>query len=278
MPDGNDVNAARGDGYEGGSGSTLLLLHGLGGTWHIWRPVFALLEKHHRVIALTLPGHMGGPPLGAGIEPTVESIADELLAELRRRGIDKAHVAGNSLGGWLSLELGRRGFAQSVTALSPAGSWKNAQQYEAVSKPFRIVFAILPVLIFLTTLLLRFAGMRRWLNKQAMEHGYRVPEADFRGSMVSMARTSILPALLVSMGREGPIKAMSAGDVPVTIAWCEKDKVIPYETYGRNMIETVSGAEIVVLKGCGHVPMYDDPEQVSSVILANIARAEKTVA
>ena len=262
-----------GDSYEGGSGSPLVLLHGLGGTWHIWKPVLALLERRHRVIAVTLPGHFGGPSLPAGVEPTVEALTDALISDLRSRGIERAHVAGNSLGGWISLELARRGFALSVTALSPAGSWRTAKDYEAVSRPFRIVFALLPILMFLTWLFLRLAAVRRALNKQAMMFGDRMTHTDVYGSMQSMRSTHILPGLLASMGSVGAIRPMQA-EVPVRIAWCEHDKVIPYETYGKAMIELVTGADTVIVKGVGHVPMYDDPEQVARVILETVAKAE----
>lgn len=281
MAEGDVVRAGtvKSDAYEGGTGSVLLLLHGLGGTWHIWKPVLALLERRHRVIALTLPGHFGGRALAPGLEPTVDALTDALIEDLRSRGIDRAHVAGNSLGGWLALELARRGYAQSVTALSPAGSWRSEKDYRAVSRPFRIVFALLPVLMVLFWLFLRLAGVRRALNKQAMVYGERVPHADVFGSMVSMRRTRILPGLLASMGRIGSIKPMQASaEVPIRIAWCEHDKVIPYETYGKAMIEAVTGADVVIIKGVGHVPMYDDPEQVARVILETVAKAEGLVA
>ncbi|MGQ0700683.1 MAG: alpha/beta fold hydrolase [Panacagrimonas sp.] len=266
---------SKGEAYEGGSGSVLLLLHGIGGTWHVWKPVLRLLEPHHRVLALTLPGHFGGPALAVGVEPTVEAITDALIADLHRRGIESAHVAGNSLGGWLALELARRGFAQSVTALSPAGAWRTPQDYQLISRPFRIVFALLPLLIVLSWLFLRFAAVRRFLNKQAMNYGDRVPHADVFGSMRSMRRTTMLPRLLTSMGMVGAIKPMQIPEnVPVRIAWCEHDKVIPFETYGKPMLEAMVGAEMVIVKGVGHVPMYDDPEQVASVILETTARAE----
>lgn len=277
MPKGDGVESAKvsPDAYDGGSGSVLLLLHGLGGTWHIWRPVLALLEKQHRVLALTLPGHFGGPALPDGVEPSVEAIADVLIEDLRRRGIERPHVAGNSLGGWLALELARRGQARSVTALSPAGSWRTAKDYAAVSRPFRIVFALLPILMFLTWLFLRLAAVRRALNRQAMMFGDRMSHADVFASMRSMRRTRMLPALLASMGRVGAIKPMQVTEeVPVRIAWCENDQVIPFETYGKAMIEAVTGADVVMVKGVGHVPMYDDPEQVAAVILATTARVE----
>lgn len=280
---------ARGDGvesgevsegyYEGGAGSTLVLLHGLGGTWHIWKPVLVLLEKTHRVVAMTLPGHFGGPSLPPGAEPSVAAMADTLINELRRRGIERAHVAGNSLGGWLSLELARRGFAQSVTAFSPAGSWRTAKDYQAVSKPFRIIYALLPILMVLVWLFLRIAAVRRFLNRQAMEYGERVSHTDVYASMRSMRETRILPALLTNMATDGAIKPWQVSPgVPVLIAWCEHDKVIPFETYGKAMLEAMEGADMVIVKGVGHVPMYDDPGQVAALILQTAAKAEATPA
>ena len=62
---------------------------------------------------------------------------------MRARGITSAHVAGNSLGGWLSLELARRGFARSVTALSPAGGWAHVAHYRQIARRFRIFYALM---------------------------------------------------------------------------------------------------------------------------------------
>lgn len=251
-----------------GQGSPLVLLHGLGGTWHIWKPVISLLARHHEVHAITLPGHQDGLELGDGVEPSVASLADRLAQELSDRGIDKAHLVGNSLGGLMALELARRGRALSVTALSPAGAWKNDSDFQAVARQFRIVFAILWLMIFLTTLFLRFAGVRRALNAQAMEHGDRVPEDEVRRAMRALRQTRILPKLLDNIGRDGSIKPLDAGNVPICIAWCEHDKVIPFENFGKPMLETVRGARSVTIRGVGHVPMYDDPQQVTDVILA----------
>jgi pimeloyl-ACP methyl ester carboxylesterase len=108
----------------GGSGTPLVLPHGLSGTWRVWTPILPLVETHHAVFALTLPGHAGGPPLPAEDPPSVAALVDGVAAELDRLGIDKAHFAGNSLGGWISLELARRGRARSVVLFGPAGAWR----------------------------------------------------------------------------------------------------------------------------------------------------------
>ncbi len=260
--------------YVGGKGADVVLLHGLGGTWHVWKPIIPILEGSFRVHAVTLPGHLDGPAMPAGVTASRDSLADALMAELKKRGIEQPHLVGNSLGGLMSLELARRGYAKSVTALSPAGAWQTEKEYQAVARPFKIIYAILPILIFLTTLFLRFTGVRKALNKKAMEHGDRVPENECRRAMNSLRQTHILPELLNSMGTDGPIQPMQAGNVPITIAWCEHDQVIPYEIYGKPMIATIEGCTPITIRDVGHVPMYDDPQQVADVILETIRKTE----
>lgn len=255
------------DAYEGGSGPSLVLLHGLGGTWHMWKPVLSLLESRHRVIALTLPGHYRGPPLPQGTEPTVAAMVDSLIDTLRQRGIDSAHVAGNSLGGWLALELARRGFARSVVAFSPAGAWYTHRDYRKISRSFRIVFFLLPLLLKLTARFLGSARVRRFLGRQSMENGDRVPEQDFREMLLAMSQARVLPRLLNTMGRDGPIAPLRADPVPICIAWGQHDRVIPFERYGRPMLERISGAEHRTIPGVGHMPMYDDPQAICAAIL-----------
>src|SRR5918911_4224216 len=109
------------DHHRGGSGAPLVLIHGIGHTWRGWRPMLPLLEERFDVLAVDLPGFGRSDPLPAGIDSTPEALADAVEDEMARHGFDRAHIAGNSLGGWIALELARRGRALTVTAISPAG-------------------------------------------------------------------------------------------------------------------------------------------------------------
>ena len=102
----------------------LLLIHGLGASKSVWDPVLPLLAGEREAIALDLPGFGAAPSLPDGVEPTAAALAMALRDELTARGIERPHVAGNSLGAWVGLELGRIGAARSVTCLSPAGLWR----------------------------------------------------------------------------------------------------------------------------------------------------------
>src|SRR3954453_717030 len=107
--------------HRAGSGAPLVLLHGIGHTWRGWKPMLPLLEGRFDVLAVDMPGFGYSEPLPEGVDSTPEALADAVEDEMGRAGFDRAHIAGNSLGGWVALELARRGRAETVTAISPAG-------------------------------------------------------------------------------------------------------------------------------------------------------------
>lgn len=103
-----------------GSGTPLVLIHGIGATWQCWKPVLPGLAAHHEVFAVDLPGF--GHSTALAIErPSLEHFADSVLALMDHHGIDKFHVAGNSMGGGVSLELLRSGRVLSYTGISRSG-------------------------------------------------------------------------------------------------------------------------------------------------------------
>src|SRR6185312_2220378 len=105
--------------HRGGSGPPLVLLHGFLDTWRTWELVLPALERHHEVIAPALPGHAGGPPLAPD-----DDLIDAVERVLDEAGAGEAHLVGNSLGGWVALQLAARGRARSVVALAPGGGWE----------------------------------------------------------------------------------------------------------------------------------------------------------
>src|SRR3954454_7461234 len=119
--------------HRAGSGEPLMLLHGLGLSWRCWRPVLGTLERAHEVVAMDLAGFGAAPPLPRDKRPTVDALSDAIEGALDEVGLDAVHVAGNSLGGWIAIELARRGRARSVVALSPAGLELPAERAYVVS-------------------------------------------------------------------------------------------------------------------------------------------------
>src|SRR5947208_15643419 len=104
-----------------GSGDPLVLIHGIGSRWQVWEPVIPRLSQEREVIALDLPGFGASPMPPAGTPAGIESLTRLVAEFLESIGLDKPDVAGNSLGGWISLELAKLGLVRSATGLSPAG-------------------------------------------------------------------------------------------------------------------------------------------------------------
>ena len=154
--------------FRAGSGSTLVLLHGMSMSWRIWEPALPLLVSGHHVFAPTLAGHRGGPDLLGASPLGVTAVVDTLCDQLDRAGIGTAHMVGNSLGGWVALEMARRGRARSVTAISPAGSWKANRYLLALLWTFKLAHLAIstPMLAKLAhTRLVRRGSLRRLMAR-----------------------------------------------------------------------------------------------------------------
>jgi pimeloyl-ACP methyl ester carboxylesterase len=258
------------DTYEGGSGTPLVLLHGINGSWRIWKPVLPELTQRHRVIAPTLAGHLGGPQLGPG--RGIAPLADAIETLLDDYGLEKAHFAGNSLGAWLSCELAQRGRALSVVAFSPPGSWARPGDLRRLGRLMKMARSSSHW--SLTARLVESTAARRALLRPAMERGDRIPVEVAKQMLAEVRGCVLLDPLLEAITADGPVKHFDI-DCPVRIAWPYGDRTIPFLYYGQPFLAAIADSELVALRGVGHVPMYDDPELVARTVLNFTARADQ---
>ena len=114
----------------------LVLLHGVTNSARIWDDVAPLLADEFDIIAPTAAGHRGGASATRGV--TISRLVDDVERLLDAQGLHQAHLAGNSMGGWVAIELARRGRALSVCALSPAGCWTPGAQDEAHATDMKV--------------------------------------------------------------------------------------------------------------------------------------------
>ena len=247
-----------------GSGPPLVLIHGIGSQWPAWAPVLDGLAAQRDVIALDLPGFGASPPLPAGMTPTVPALADSVMELLEQLEVSRPHVAGNSMGGWIALELARRGVVASATALSPAGFWNRrevAYSRASLRLTVRVARALDPVADRLTST----AAGRTLLFGQVAARPWRIPAPDAAAALRALARAPGFDATLTVL-TAGHFTGAADIDVPVTIAWGDRDRLlIPRQAL--RAVRAIPGARLVSLEGCGHVPMSDDPERVVDVVL-----------
>jgi pimeloyl-ACP methyl ester carboxylesterase len=253
--------------HRGGSGPPLVCLHGFTDTWRTWELVLPALERRHEVLALTLPGHAGGPPLPA--EPTVAAVLDALERLLDEAGFATAHIVGNSLGGYLALQLAARGRARSVVALAPAGGWGEGDDS------------------FHQTLD-HFETMQQQLRRLAPHADAIVstPEGRRRATVLTSTNFEHIPPELLAhqicgvaaCGAVGPLLALARRDgwsldaqwltCPVRILWGTEDRLLPWpSSAARYRRDWLPHADWVVLDGVGHCPQLDVPLETAELIL-----------
>jgi pimeloyl-ACP methyl ester carboxylesterase len=254
-----------------GSGEPLLLIHGTGSRWEVWGPVLDALAARHDVIAVDLPGFGRSPRLPGAA--TVSTLADALESFLGELGVERPHVAGNSLGGWLTLELAQRGAARSAIPISPSGFWNPAER-RYVKSSLIVTRRVAQLIAPRAEALLAPAAVRTLLLAQVLGRPWRMPADDaahtIRGVAESTAFDEILDWQVGNTYDARPI------DVPVTIAWGVRDRLL-FPRQGRVAERVVAGAKLVPLRGCGHVPTWDDPPLVARTILEGVARAASPV-
>jgi pimeloyl-ACP methyl ester carboxylesterase len=248
--------------HRGGSGEPLVLIHGLGHTWRGWKPMLPLLEPRFDVLAVDLPGFGHSDPLPPGRMPTAEALADAVEQEMDAAGFGTAHVAGNSLGGWISLELARRGRARTVTAISPLGLGMPRENHLGI----RILFAMrwLARNSPAPEPLLRTAVGRTLFAGPALGKPWRAdPDDLLEQSRLFGDAPGFLATAEANVDRQP--RGLRELDCPVLLLWGTKDLIL-LPRQGRRFERLIPGAELRYLKGLGHTPMSDDPELLADAI------------
>ncbi|MFG3662096.1 alpha/beta fold hydrolase [Streptomyces sp. NPDC047706] len=247
-----------------GTGEPLVLLHGIGHHRQVWDPVVPVLAVEREVISVDLPGCGESPALPDGLAHDLPTMTAVLAALCEALGLERPHVAGNSLGGLLALRLGRDNLVRSVTALSPAGFWSRAERRYAftVLTAMRQIARLMPPP--LVQALARPALGRTLLTSTIYARpGRRSPEAVVAETL-ALARAQGFSETLRS-GREVRFTDDITG-IPVTVAWGSRDRLlVPRQGVRAKYI--LPKARLVRLPGCGHVPMNDDPALVARVLL-----------
>ena len=251
-----------------GNGAPLILLPGVGSRKEEWSTVLDRLADRHDVVAMDLPGFGASGPLPDTVASDVDTLTDAVAAAIDALGLGLPHVAGNSLGGAVALELARRGRVVSTTAVAPIGFWSRIERWYAVMllramhRTGRALRSQLPAAV-------DRPALRRSLFALTYRRADRMSAAD------AVAR------LIAFLDAEGFVRTLRTtrhyrypgGDPPrVTVCWGTRDRLLP-PRQAKRARRQLRRARHVWLPGCGHVAMSDDPALVSDAILSTTAEA-----
>jgi pimeloyl-ACP methyl ester carboxylesterase len=250
--------------HRGGAGPPLLLLHGFTDTWRTWELVLPALERRYDVLAPTLPGHAGGPPLETVREG---ALADAVEAALDEAGFGEVAIAGNSLGGYVALQLAARGRASSVVALAPAGGWATddpspEDTLAAMEAMQRATRAMLPRL---DALLASPAGRRR-ATRAVAERTDHLPPDLVEHLVTGAALCDAFEPLTARARTHGWPLDTARITCPVRIVWGTADALLPWPRAAARWQAELPHAEWIVLDDVGHAPQLDVPAETAELI------------
>jgi pimeloyl-ACP methyl ester carboxylesterase len=238
-----------------GDGPPLVLLHPLGADRRVWDPIVDRLSEVREVIALDLPGFGESPPLEDSM-PTPKALAAAVARELAAIGLPRAHVAGNSLGGWVALELGLSGYALTITGIAPAGLWPQPLAPKSGTAQ-RLARSLLPLIGVAAA---NPAG-RRLLLSSAVAHPGRVPRAQAAQLVRAYALAPGFSEVNNAM-RAGRFEGLERIRCPVTLVWPDHDRLIERPPWVPDRIKNI------VLPDSGHIPMWDAPTRLAELLIA----------
>jgi pimeloyl-ACP methyl ester carboxylesterase len=249
---------------ERGTGRTLLMIHGLGGSWRSWSAILDPLSSARKVIAVDLPGH-GATPAQSD-SGTFDGLVGSVERYITGAGLTGVDVVGSSMGARIVLELARRGVVGNVVALDPGGFWRGWERTffkTTIGTSGRLLRAIRPILPALS----RNAAARTALLAQLSARPWALDADVVATELEGLSRTQTFDALVHSLAT-GPEQTgpAAAGTGRVVIGWGRHDRLCLSRQAARAQA-TFPGAELHWFEGSGHFPMWDTPMETVSVIL-----------
>ena len=240
-------------------------------TWRTWELVLPALERDHEVLAPTLPGHAGGPHI-SGNGADLAFAADAIEQAMDEARFETAHVVGNSLGGYLALELAARGRADSVVALAPAGGWVDGDDSIAETRALqrRIHEAVKKIAPHADAAVANDAGRRR--ATQFITESYEHIPAELLAHQIRGVASEPISALLDNAQHHSWELATEKIGCPVRIVWGTEDRLLPWPSAAVRFRELLPHADWVVLDGVGHSPQLDIPLETAQLILGFAAQ------
>jgi pimeloyl-ACP methyl ester carboxylesterase len=217
---------------------------------------------------LDLPGFGRSP---AQIQrPTIDRQADVLAAWLREEGLKGCHVAGNSMGGAIALELARRGAVSSAVAVAPAGFWTPQERrwcQDSLSRAkaqIRLLRPILPAI-------LATAAGRTAFGWQVLGRPWAVPAEELVATADAVLGADALDEALALFDEYTFHDAEELDGVPVTVVWGSRDRLLLARRQAARARRVLPRARHEWLDGAGHLPMWDEPAAVASLLLSGAA-------
>ncbi|CAB4833555.1 unannotated protein [freshwater metagenome] len=242
----------------------LLLIHGMGSASTAWKTIAPNLEKLFTVVTIDLPGH-GETPLDKSQLMDPQSLALAVIQTMKTHGYERFHVVGNSLGGWVALEMAvlKPEAIASITGLAPAGLW--LAPYIARYPGTAIARMLANGLKVVSPMLLHYEWARKIGFKSVSPRWKEFSYETCLDATLAMATSAgYYPAwdAMLKKRFDGQIKS----SIPITVIFGDEDRTLPTATSQEKSLVPAHTRWINVAQ-CGHAPMWDHPALIVEEII-----------
>jgi pimeloyl-ACP methyl ester carboxylesterase len=234
-----------------GTGAPLVLLHGYPLDHHLWDEVVPLLEDTFDLIVPDLRGFGESSTVDAFY--TLEDFAVDIAGLLDHLGIQKAAIAGHSMGGYIALAFVRL-FPERVSGLGLVGSQVLADPEERKQGRYTSAAEVAEHGIgsVVATMTPKFTRDEH-LQNYARESMERQQPAAYIGALKAMAERVDSTPLLASF------------TFPVVLVHGDADALVPIDR-AREVKAVLPQAHLVEIRGAGHMPMMEDSRQTAQAL------------
>ncbi len=250
----------------GAGPETSVCLHGLGGTKASFLPTVSALADSYRIVALDLPGFgESDKPIGAPYD--APWFARSVFATMDALDIERAHIAGNSMGGRVAIEAGLTDHERTggLLLLSPALAWLRSRPWAPVLRAVRPELGLIqpaprPVVEAMVRRLVPSAN-GGWTAAGVDEFLRAYLTARGRAAFYAAARNIYLDE---PYGENGFWTRLESLQCESLFVWGRKDTLVPIG-FMRHVEKALPSARHVELP-CGHVPQVERPRETHAAI------------
>ncbi|HEY7453192.1 MAG TPA: alpha/beta fold hydrolase [Thermoleophilaceae bacterium] len=245
---------------------TIVCAHGLGGTKASFLPTVNALADHYRVVAIDLPGFgESDKPIGAPYD--APWFARSVFAAMDALGVERAHIAGNSMGGRVAIEAGLtdRDRIGGLLLLSPALAWLRARPWAPIVRALRPELGLIqpaprPVVEAMVRRLVPAAN-GGWTSAGVDEFLRAYLTRSGRAAFYAAARNIYLDE---PHGDEGFWTRLRSLQSDSLFVWGRHDRLVPI-AFMKHVEKALPRARHVELS-CGHVPQVERPQETHAAI------------
>ena len=256
-----------------GTGPTLVLVHGMGGSAAGWLPCMAELAAHYQVYAMDLVGHgfTDKPDPGLRVFPNLVEFVVDFMEVMK---ISRAHVMGHSMGGMVALRLAIE-YPQRVDKLIAADA-------AGLGREAALTFRMASIPGLGELLMSRDYTPDVWKFGEKVRAGSQNPEFitdELIAALHHYEQTPTLYKSTLKMVRTGanwmgqkksfyePIVAgLPKIKSPTLVIWGRQDALLPLKQ-GEMAARLIPNAKLSVIENCGHVPMFDQRDEFTRLVL-----------